>query len=374
MASEAEVRRVLGGVMDPELHRSVMDLDMVRELAVQGNRVSFTLALTTLACPMKDRIVQDARQAVQSLSGVADVKISLVEMSADDRRKLAAMLQAQQPGTDSGPDEQPLAAHLNHIDKVIAVMSGKGGVGKSSVASMLAVTLHRRGLRVGVLDGDITGPSIPRMFDIVTAPSGSPLGIVPAQTRSGIRVISINLLLPHDDDAVIWRGPLISGAIKQFWNDVFWGDLDYLVLDLPPGTSDASLTVVQSIPLSGIVLVTSPQGLAGMVVRKSAQMAEKLSVPILGLVENMSYMTCPHCGTRTDVFGPSQADRTAATLGVPLLGRLPLDPELAVRCDNGRIEEQPTVLFEPIVDQLMARMPEVKCQPAFGEAERHEHR
>ncbi len=187
-------------------------------------------------------------------------------------------------------------------------------------------------------------------------------------------MISINLLLPHDDDAVIWRGPLISGAIKQFWNDVFWGDLDFLVLDLPPGTSDASLTVVQSIPLSGIVLVTSPQGLAGMVVRKSAQMAEKLSVPILGLIENMSYLECPHCGTRTDVFGPSQADRTATTLGVPLLGRLPLDPELAVRCDNGRIEEQPTVLFEPIVDQLVARMPDVKCQPAFGDAAHHEHR
>jgi Mrp family chromosome partitioning ATPase len=365
MASEAEVRRALGTVMDPELHRSIMDLGMVRDLVVEAGRVSFTLALTTLACPMKDSIVQDAQQTVRRLPGVADVQIAMVEMTAEERQELAAKLQGQQA------EEQPLAAQFNHIDKVIAVMSGKGGVGKSSVASMLAVTLHRRGFRVGVLDGDITGPSIPRMFDVSTPPSGSPLGIVPGQTRSGIRVISINLLLPNEDDAVIWRGPLISGAIKQFWADVFWGDLDFLVLDLPPGTSDASLTVLQSIPLSGILLVTSPQGLAGMVVRKSAQMAEKLSVPILGLVENMSYVTCPHCGTRTDVFGPSQAEQTAAMLGVPLLGRLPLDADLAVRCDSGRVEEQPTELFEPIVDQLLARVPEVKCTPAFSQAESH---
>jgi Mrp family chromosome partitioning ATPase len=364
MANEAEVRGALSRVMDPELHRSIVDLGMVRDIVVSEERASFTLALTTLACPMKERIVKDARQAVRELPGVNDVQISLVEMSVEDRQRLAASLQAPQPG------EQPLAEQLNHIDKVIAVMSGKGGVGKSSVASMLAVTLHQRGFRVGILDGDITGPSIPRMFDVATPPSGSPLGIVPGQTRSGIRVISINLLLPHDDDAVIWRGPLISGAIKQFWTDVFWGDLDFLVLDLPPGTSDASLTVLQSIPLSGIVLVTSPQGLAGMVVRKSAQMAEKLNVPILGLVENMSYLACPHCGARTEVFGPSQADQTAAALGVPLLGRLPLDSEMAVRCDNGRVEEQPTTPFEPIVDQLLARMPEVKCTPAFSESDR----
>lgn len=356
---ENQVRNALSGVMDPELGRNIVDLGMVRNLSIEEGRVRFTLALTTMACPMKDRLVSEARAAVRSI-GASEVEITLAGMTADERQQLAQSLQGGQ-----SPSDEPMAAHLNEIDKVIAVMSGKGGVGKSSVASMLAVTLVKRGARVGILDGDITGPSIPRMFDITVDPSGSPLGMVPAQTRTGIRLISMNLLLPNETDAVIWRGPLIAGAIKQFWNDVYWGDLDYLILDLPPGTSDAQLTVVQSIPLSGVVLVTSPQGLAGMVVRKSAQLAEKLSVPIAGLIENMSYVDC-ECGSRLEVFGPSQAQATADVLGVPLLGRLPLDPNLAIRADSGRIEEQPTDLFEPIVDQILDRLPNVKCKPIFG--------
>jgi Mrp family chromosome partitioning ATPase len=250
------------------------------------------------------------------------------------------------------------AEAANEIDHVVAVLSGKGGVGKSSVAALLAVALNRSGHRVGVLDADITGPSQPKMFGANQRPMGGPHGIRPVETSQGIKLMSINLLLPSEDQAVIWRGPLISGAIKQFWNEVTWGKLDYLVVDLPPGTSDASLTVMQSIPLSGVVLVTSPQDLAGMVVRKAARMAEQMKAPILGLVEDMSYVTCPDCGARIEVFGPSQAAYTATELGVPLLGQIPLDPELSRHCDVGKIEEYEAEAFKPIAEQV------VECLPA----------
>jgi len=245
------------------------------------------------------------------------------------------------------------------------VMSGKGGVGKSSVAAQLAVALRRQGARVGVLDADITGPSIPKMFGLKDRPMSSPLGILPVETKTGIKVISINLLLQRDDQAVIWRGPLISGAIRQFWSEVFWKDLDYLVIDLPPGTSDASLTVMQTLPVSGVLMVTSPQDLAGMVVRKAAQMALQLQVPLLGLVENMSYAICPKCGEQIDVFGPSQAQETALLIGTPLLGRLPLDPELAKLCDSGQIEDYRGEAFADVAERVVALMPEGKAKPVF---------
>ena len=274
-------------------------------------------------------------------------------------------------GCSHGQDEDTAELHgqaevLNRIDQVIAVMSGKGGVGKSSVAAMLAVSLRRSGKRVGLLDADITGPSIPRLLGLHEPPAMSPLGIVPVQSASGIKVMSINLLLPGEDEAVIWRGPLIGSAIKQFWADVYWGDLDTLVIDLPPGTADAPLTVMQSIPLSGIVMVTSPQDLAGMVVRKAAKMAAQLQIPILGLVENMSYVNCPTCGARIDVFGPSQAEHTSQLLGVPFLGRLPLDPKLAACCDTGRIESYEQEALQPIIEELIARLPREKVKPIFG--------
>jgi Mrp family chromosome partitioning ATPase len=189
--------------------------------------------------------------------------------------------------------------------------------------------------------------------------------MLPAETETGIKVMSINLLLPGEDDAVIWRGPLISNVIKQFWNDIVWGELDYLIVDLPPGTSDASLTVMQSIPLSGVVLVTSPQDLAGMVVRKAAHMAQRMGAPILGLVENMSYIVCPKCGTEIQVFGPSQALHTAQEFWTPLLGRLPLDPELARCCDAGEIEAYAAESFEPIVEQVAEQVPARKTAPIF---------
>jgi Mrp family chromosome partitioning ATPase len=238
------------------------------------------------------------------------------------------------------------------------VMSGKGGVGKSLVSALLANALRRSGHRVGVLDADITGPSIPKMyFPHGAQPGATPMAMLPAVSLTGIGIMSINLLLESQDQAVVWRGPLIGRAIQQFWGDVLWGTLDYLVVDLPPGTSDASLTVMQSLPLSGVVLVTSPQDLAGMVVRKAAQMASLLNIPILGLVENMSYFTCPDTGKQHEVFGPSHAQETASAINVPLLGRLPIDPEIARLCDTGRIEEYASEAFASVAERITALAP-----------------
>jgi len=355
MVTKEEIIKALRGVMDPELRRSLVELGMVKGVEIEEGRVRFTLALTTLACPLKDQIVAEAREAVQALEGVEGVEVKLEEMSAEEKRHLGI----------GSPEEGGIAEHLNDIRRVIAVMSGKGGVGKSLVSSLLAIALRRQGQRVGVLDADITGPSIPKMlFPNSARPGQSPLGILPAETKTGIKVMSINLLLPIEDEAVIWRGPLISTAIRQFWGDVFWGDLDWLIVDLPPGTSDASLTVMQSLPLSGVVLVSSPQDLAGMVVRKAARMAQRLGVPILGLVENMSYFVCPDTGKQHDIFGPSHAEETARKLWIPFLGRLPIDPEIARLCDVGRIEEYPAEEFAPIAERLMETAPTAR-QPFF---------
>jgi Mrp family chromosome partitioning ATPase len=263
--------------------------------------------------------------------------------------------------TGSGAPEKGAAEDLNHIRHVLAVMSGKGGVGKSLVSGLLAIALGREGYSVGILDADITGPSIPKMFIPEGARLGmGPMGPMPPKTKTGIRVMSVNLLLEQEDMAVIWRGPLVSSAIKQFWGDIFWGTLDYLVVDLPPGTSDASLTVMQSLPMSGIVLVSSPQDLAGMVVRKAANMARQMQTPILGLIENMSYFECPDTGRRHELFGPSHAEETAERIGVPFLGRLPMDPEVARLCDAGRIEDYGGEFFAPIARDLTQRTPEAQ--------------
>ncbi len=354
MITTDQVKDALSTVMDPELGRNIVELGMVRDIAVEGNKVSFTFALTTLACPLRGRMIDEAKEAIARLEEGVEVEVNVTEMSESEKRALFGQ-----------GEEKPLAERLNDIAHTVAVMSGKGGVGKSSVAALLAVTLRRQGKKVGVLDADITGPSIPKMFGLKERPAVSPLGLLPVETQTGIKVMSINLLVQSEDQAVIWRGPLISGAIKQFWSEVFWRDLDYLIIDLPPGTSDASLTVMQSIPLNGVVLVTSPQDLAGMVVRKAAQMAMQLRIPLLGLVENMSYAVCPRCGERIQVFGPSKAERTALQLGIPLLGQLPLDPELAQSCDAGQVERYPAEAFRPVADKVAALMPEGKVKPVF---------
>ncbi len=226
----------------------------------------------------------------------------------------------------------------SHIKKVIGIVSGKGGVGKSLVTSMSAVMMNRRGFRTAVLDADITGPSIPQAFGLHDKATGNESAIDPVLTETGIKVMSVNLLLPDETDPVIWRGPIIAGTAKQFWTDVAWGDVDYMFVDMPPGTGDVPLTVFQSIPLDGIIVVTSPQELVSMIVGKAVKMAEMMNVPIIGLVENMSYAVCPDCGNHISVFGCSHIDETAEKFGLKVLAKLPINPELAVRVDNGSVE------------------------------------
>jgi Mrp family chromosome partitioning ATPase len=348
-----QVTEALRNVMDPELGKNIVELGMVRDVAVAEDRVSFTFALTTLACPLRGQMVEEAKAEIAKLDPGLQVDVELTEMTDEEKQRLV----------QGGTPQKSLAEQMNDIAHTVAVMSGKGGVGKSSVAALLAVALRRQGHRVGILDADITGPSIPKMFGLNGRPAVSPIGILPVETKSGIKAMSINLLLQSEDQAVIWRGPLIGGAIRQFWSEVFWRDLDYLIIDLPPGTSDASLTVMQTIPLNGVLMVTSPQTLAGMVVRKAAQMAVQLNIPLLGLVENMSYAVCPKCGEEIEVFGPSKAQETARYIGAPLLGRLPIDPELAKHCDAGTIEDYTTEAFNSVVQQLVALMPETKVKP-----------
>ncbi|NLK09282.1 MAG: Mrp/NBP35 family ATP-binding protein [Firmicutes bacterium] len=243
-------------------------------------------------------------------------------------------------GAEEGLKDFRVPPHeLSEIKQVVAIMSGKGGVGKSSVTALLATALRRKGLQVGVLDADITGPSIPRLFGMKTRPEMTEFGMMPPQTGTGIRIMSLNLLLEAEDDPVIWRGPLIGGAVKQFWTDVVWGELDYLLIDLPPGTGDSPLTVLQIFPLNGLVMVTSPQELANMVVKKAIGMASKMHIPMLGLVENMSYAFCPHCGEKWELFGPSRGAKTAEEIGIPFLGAIPLDPKLTQLCDQGSVEQ-----------------------------------
>ena len=234
---------------------------------------------------------------------------------------------------EEAPKAQP------KVRKVIGVVSGKGGVGKSLVSGELAVMLSRMGYRVGVLDADITGPSIPKMFGIHEKAYGDGNRIFPAETKNGIKLMSINLLLDQDDAPVIWRGPVIAGAVKQFWEDVEWGELDAMVIDMPPGTGDVPLTVFQSIPLDGVVVVTTPQDLVGMIVRKAVNMAGMMNIPVLGLVENMSYAVCPDCGKKIEIFGKSRIAQEAAELSLPVLAQLPFDPNAAALCDAGEIEK-----------------------------------
>ncbi|WP_322183208.1 Mrp/NBP35 family ATP-binding protein [Neglectibacter caecimuris] len=227
---------------------------------------------------------------------------------------------------------------LSHVKRVVGVVSGKGGVGKSLVTSLLATALRRRENQVAVLDADITGPSIPKCFGLKQRAMSDESGLYPVETKTGIRVMSVNLLLEEETNPVVWRGPVIAGAIKQFWTDVVWGDVDYMFVDMPPGTGDAPLTVFQSLPLSGIVIVASPQELVGMIVSKAVEMAKMMNVPVLGLIENMSYFACPDCGKQFSVFGESHIDEVAAKYGLKVLCKLPIEPKLAAACDKGAIE------------------------------------
>ncbi|KUO73581.1 MAG: ATP-binding protein [Desulfosporosinus sp. BRH_c37] len=227
---------------------------------------------------------------------------------------------------------------LSKIKKVIGIVSGKGGVGKSLVTSMLAVTMNRRGHNTAILDADITGPSIPKAFGINKKATANELGLLPIKSKTGIDIMSINLLLENDTDPVIWRGPIIAGTVKQFWTEVIWGDVDFMFIDMPPGTGDVPLTVFQSIAVDGIIIVTSPQELVSMIVSKSVKMARKMNIPILGVVENMSYFKCPDCEKKYEIFGDSHIEEIAQKLNIDILAKLPIDPKMATSCDKGLIE------------------------------------
>jgi Mrp family chromosome partitioning ATPase len=326
MPSIDQVLNALSKVNDPELHRSLTDLKMVRNVQVSDRSVEVTIALTIPNCPLKDQLEADTRAAIAALPGVEKVIVHMTAMTDDERKALF------------GEPQAGSAAAYNHVQRVVAVMSGKGGVGKSLVTSLLAVALAQSGYRVGVLDADITGPSIPKLFGLHGPLEDGPVGVYPLTSAADVKVMSINLVLDDESRPVVWRGPLIGKAITQLWGDVMWGELDYLLVDLPPGTSDASLTTLQSLPVSGIVMVTTPQSLASLIVRKAVHMAQLVGTPIVGVVENMAYFKCPDTGKQHLIFGPSHASEVAQAAGAPLLAQLPINPLVSSLCDAGKVE------------------------------------
>jgi Mrp family chromosome partitioning ATPase len=343
MPTPEQLEQALTQVMDPELGRNIVECGMIRDIQIDGGDVRFKLALTVMACPLRNQLQEQARAAAASVAGVEKVTVELTVMGDQDRDKL---MNSMHP-----------TMTLNRVGCMVAVMSGKGGVGKSSVTALLACALRREGYTVGILDADITGPSIPRVFGISGPIRGIPMGMWPIESRTGIKVMSTNLMLPKEDMAIVWRGPVMSGTIKQFWKDVLWGSLDFMLVDLPPGTSDATLTAMQSLPLNGVVMVTTPQSLAAMVVRKTVHMAQSLNVQIYGVVENMSYYLCPETGQEHHIFGPSHADEVAHLALAPVLARLPIVPELTQLADNGEIEEFEHPAYAGLADNFIRSIP-----------------
>src|SRR2546425_417794 len=350
----------LRGVLDPEIGRSIVDLKMVRDITVNDGYVYVKIALTVAHCPLAKTLQADVENAVRKLEAVRSVKVETTTMSRKELEELKLQLQA---GTSqSTPSKSgPVGPGIERLGKrgvrsIIAVISGKGGVGKSFVTSTLASELKRRGYEVGVLDADLTGPSIAKVLGVTGKPYKGPGGgIVPLMTKTGIKVMSINLVLEDPNMPVVWRGPIVNSVIRQLYWDVDWGDLHYLLVDLPPGTSDAPLTVFQSLPLDGVIVVSSPQDLASMIVSKAVNMAKKMDAPILGLVENMSYLNCPHCGKTMNLFGKPQGEKLALELGLPFLGAVPLDPSIARLSDEGRIEDYSSPIITGIADELRMR-------------------
>lgn len=325
MPTIEQVRQALTQVDDPELGRNIVELGMARDIQIEGGDVSVTLALTIMGCPLRNYLQEQTRAAAASVPGVENVTVELTAMTEEERRKAMEM---------ASP-----AMRFNRIGRVVAMMSGKGGVGKSSVAALLATVLQRQGRAVGVLDADVTGPSIPRLFGLSGPANSTDIGLVPTQTTTGIKVMSINLLLKQEDMALVWPGQQVAGAIKQFWTDVVWGELDYLLVDLPPGISDATFTVMQSLPLNGVIMVTIPHSLSSLGVRKAVHTCQHMETPVLGVVENMSFFTCPETDVQHDIFGTSHTNEVADAAGAPILGRLPLDPDLVQLAGAGEIEQ-----------------------------------
>jgi len=350
----------LRGVLDPEIGISIVDLNMVRDVSIEGSHVKVTIALTVAHCPLAKTLQTDVEKALKKSNEVKSVSVETTAMSKTELNELRTRLQNKaiqtQPAQGNGPGPGIDRLGKRDLRNIIAIASGKGGVGKSFVTSMLAVQLRRLGYEVGILDADLTGPSIAKVFGLKERPSKSSTGrITPVLTRTGIKVMSINLVLDDPEMPVIWRGPIVNSVIRQLYWDVDWGSLHYLLVDLPPGTSDAPLTVLQSLPLDGVIVVSSPQELASLIVTKAVNMAKKMNAQLFGLVENMSYLTCPHCSEAINVFGEPHGEKLAKQLCVPFLGSVPVDPVIARLSDHGQIEEYSAPVFQTVADELRNR-------------------
>ena len=320
---QSAVQNALRTVKDPDLHRDIVELGFVKDLKIAGDRVSFTIELTTPACPVKDQMREQARAAVMALPGVASVDVT---MTANVRTSMRP---------DMGPVQVP------GIRNVIAVGAGKGGVGKTTVAVNLAIALAKAGSRVGIIDGDIYGPNVPIMLGIKGQLMADGEKILPGE-RYGVKVVSMGFLTT-DESPVIWRGPMLHSVIRQFFQEVRWDELDYLVVDMPPGTGDVALSLSQTVPVAGPIVVTTPQEVSLADSRKAVRMYQKLNIPVLGLIENMSYFVCPSCAHESDIFGRGGGEKTAEEMGVPFLGQIPIYQPIRVGGDTG----EPLVVSEP---------------------------
>lgn len=329
MPTNEQVMQALSTVNDPEIRKDLVSLGMIQDVAVDGGRVSFKVVLTTPACPLKDTIRRDCEAAVRQIPGVTEIAITF-----------GANVPTGLGITGNRP------AGIKHV---IAVGSGKGGVGKSTVAVNLALALAESGAKVGLLDADIYGPSIPLMMGANTRPGTRDGRIVPVE-RHGVKMMSIGFMLPNNDDPVIWRGPMLTGVLQQFVRDVEWGEIDYLLVDLPPGTGDVPLSLTQLLPLSGAVIVITPQPVAAQIGIKTLNMFKQVNVPILGLIENMSAFVCPHCSESTAIFDHGGGAKTSEYTGVPYLGDIPLDPKIRTGGDKG----EPVFVAEPQSPQAEA--------------------
>lgn len=362
MITKSEILEALKNVMDPEVHVSIVTMNMVRNVDISPNgHIAITVALTVPSCPLASTIQKDIQDIILALEDVRSVEVTLSSMSDEEKERMWENLQAKRG--KGQPQLQRPGAWLARLPKkeithIVAVISGKGGVGKSLVTALMATELKRQGFKVGILDADLTGPSMAKIFGLKGIGGVGADGVRPASSGLGVEVMSMNLLLKNPQEAVIWRGPIITNALRQLYMDVKWGALDFLLLDLPPGTSDVPLTIYQVFPIDGVVIVSSPQDLAGMIVMKAINMAKVMKIPLLGLVENMSYAVCPHCSERLEVFGPSKGEALAKAAGIPYLGALPLDPEISALCDEGKIEEYKSPVFAEMAKKVISTIPQ----------------
>jgi len=376
MITKEQVMRVLKNVKDPEIKASIVDLGMVRAVEMQGSTVRVDIALTIPDCPLSATIREDVTKAVSAIQGVERAEVRFSSMTDRERDEVVQALE-NRPSAEQSSVQQTWRSRATGIDKlpkgkigqILAVTSGKGGVGKSLVTALLAVELRRHGFSVGILDADLTGSSIAKIFGVKDHPIQTASGLAPPVSRTGIKLVSMNLLMDRDDTALIWRGPMINTAIRQFYTDLEWGALDYLLVDLPPGTSDSPLTVFQSLPVDGVVIVSSPQDLALTIVAKAINMAKIMRAPILGLVENMSYITCPDCGRRIELFGRPKGQEASAAANIEFLGSIAVNPLISKLCDEGKIEEYKSLESVSIAQKVIEKTTQLNAPQEVRHAE-----